>query len=108
MQKLGQAFLCRDLIKPKLRCVLNPELWILCLIDLLDVEDVKIVKEALKRIGCCLRWGKKLALNDENGRNRFLVELENKGGIEKVKGLLENKMYCGQVKKIWEDYFDND
>jgi len=63
-----------------------------CLVSVLDIGDdedydEKIVMLALEGINNCLELGKKWNLKDESGRNKFLVELEKEGGIEKIEKL---------------------
>lgn len=49
-----------------------------CFVDLLEVEEERILETALIGISDCLKWGKRLNLNDENGHNNFWLSLKGK------------------------------
>jgi len=79
-----------------------------CLVELLQEQDAKILQVALEGIQNCLKWGKQFNLNDESGTNKFVVELENKGGIDSLENLQNhpNHDIYEKALQILEGYFD--
>jgi len=78
-----------------------------CLIDLLDEHNARNLLVALQGIENCLKWGEQFNIKDENGTNRFVAELENRGGIDKIEALQAHQSHDVYEKavKILETYF---
>jgi len=79
-----------------------------CLVELLKDQDSKILQVALEGIANCLKWGKQFNLKDETGTNKFVAELEEKGGVDSLENLQshpDNDVYQ-KVIQILEEYFD--
>ncbi len=82
-----------------------------CLIELLgEVFDVKMLNTVLEGIENCLKWGKQFNLVNEDGANRFAVELEEQGGLEKIENLQqhESSEVYEHAVRILETYFETD
>ena len=78
-----------------------------CLIDLLDEQDPKLLCVALEGIENCMKWGEQFNIKDESGTNKFIVEAESRGGVEKIENLQthqNNEVYEHSLK-ILETYF---
>jgi len=79
-----------------------------CFIELLDEEeDPKLLCAALEGIDNCLKWGEQFNIKDESGVNKFVAEMESKGGVEKIEYLTnnENNDVYEKTCKIIETYF---
>jgi len=79
-----------------------------CLIELLDsTNDQRILLVALEGVGNCLKWGSEFNLNNEDGKNKFVVQMEEVGGLDKLEALqshAKNEVYEMAIK-ILETYF---
>jgi len=78
-----------------------------CLVDLLVEQDTRFLMVALEGVENCLKWGEQFNIKDESGTNKFVVEMENRGGIDKVEALQahqSNDVYEKAVNII-ERYF---
>jgi len=56
------------------------------LVDLLDEEqDPRLLAVILESIERCIRWGAQWLVQNERGLNKFVAELEKRGGMKKIK-----------------------
>ena len=82
-----------------------------CLLELLDeVSDARMLNELLEGIENCLKWGKQLNLVDESGANRFVMALEEQGGIGKIENLRthpSNEVHERAIR-ILQNYFETE
>jgi len=78
-----------------------------CLLSLLSQEDPRILQVVLEGIEHCLKWGEQFNLNDDNGKNKFVAELENQGALDLLENLQSHE--DAQVSEfsagILADYF---
>ena len=79
-----------------------------CLVKLLDVDDSKTVEVILEGLSNILNWGALIASQLGSSENQFLVELENRGAVEKIEKLQThpNHEVYQKALKILENHFE--
>ncbi len=79
-----------------------------CLVDLLEQQqDARFLTVALDGVENCLKWGEQFNIKDEDGANKFALEMENRGGLDKLEALQNHHSHDVYEKavKILEKYF---